>query len=363
MEISRKLSNVQICDAIIQLVTDRCTHCSIEIVAVQLNILPADLMARGPTLDEMIANAFIQFVERTFRDRVLEVTADEPSSKILRRHADWLYDKLETLESFYALLATHKISILTVNQHFERSPTMLITSMLLHLFEGFEARAPMPKKKATEKADALFAAVGHHVRQVRKASDFKVHAPRTAYLDEVCRRLLTDESIAKRESIPIEIERKYLLTAMPDLSGLDVECVWTIEQGYIPGDSITERVRRAAIGDRLKCTRTVKLGSGISRIEFEDEIDPQLFEQLWVATQGQRVTKERFVVSTRQGKWELDRFTDRQLVLLEIELSSEHESVHMPDAFKAVLVREVTEDKKFTNWALSRNNVALSAKS
>ena len=89
---------------------------------------------------------------------------------------------------------------------------------------------------------------------------------------------------------------------------------------------------------------------------FEDEIDDTLFAHLWPCTARQRVTKRRHVVSHEEHVWELDEFVDRDLVLLEIELGHEDEIVSMPDAFRAVLVREVTDDKNFTNWALSRMN-------
>lgn len=158
------------------------------------------------------------------------------------------------------------------------------------------------------------------------------------------------------EALTFEVERKYLLHRMPDLNALTVTAVWNIEQGYIPGTTITERVRRAQCNDLVKCTRTVKLGKGVKRIELEDEINEALFNQLWSCTSGQRVTKKRYIVSHEGLNWELDKFCDRDLVLLEIELAHENQTVLMPDAFRDVLSREVTDDKSFTNWALSRMN-------
>ena len=362
MDSSQNISGTQICDAMIALVTQRCREVSIERVATELGVPSKKVLDEMPSIDDILAKAFVLFVRRSFTGVALEVAGDEPPSKVLRGYADWLYGKLETLECFYTLLADHQIQVATLNQHFEHSPSMLITAMLTDFFEMLSAQTSIPSEDVRVTADSFYASVGHHARLSMRASDFRGHAPKTAYLNEVCQRLLRSRYAPKATSdaLPLEIERKYLLSAMPTLTGLDVKRAWTIEQGYIPGQSITERIRRAVSRDWVKCTRTVKLGAGVSRIEFEDEIDPELFEQLWGATQGQRVTKERFVVSTPSGTWELDRFTDRQLVLLEIELSSENEAVHMPDAFKAVLVHEVTDDKKFTNWALSRNNVASS---
>ncbi|MGB0646087.1 MAG: hypothetical protein ACPGQS_02870 [Bradymonadia bacterium] len=172
-----------------------------------------------------------------------------------------------------------------------------------------------------------------------------------------CSRDLSQRSLTNLDdTMTFEVERKYLLHRMPDLEHMAVTAVWEIEQGYIPGTSITERVRRAKRDGLVKCTRTVKLGKGVKRIELEDEIDETLFAQLWPSTESQRVTKRRYVVSQDGHEWELDEFVDRDLVLLEIELTHEDQIVSMPDAFRAVLSREVTDDKSFTNWALSRMN-------
>ena len=204
--------------------------------------------------------------------------------------------------------------------------------------------------------------VGYHAHLTAVLPDFDVSSPLDAYLDIVCAQVVrpteVDRTDCNRDDLPTEIERKYLLTSMPDLSSLHVEAVWEMEQGYIPGDSITERIRRATCGDTVKCTRTVKLGEGVTRFEFEDEIDSTLFSQLWPATKGYRVTKRRHVVFHGGAIWELDEFTDRPLVLLEIELENEQSKSVMPQPMLDVLVGEVTQDKSFTNWALSRKNVA-----
>lgn len=362
MDTTQQVLDTLIFEAAIAQINRSDAPVSMETVAAELCVSSQVVIKQMDSVEALLSRSFVHFLKQTFETITPEVGDDELLPQVLRSHAHWLHANLQTVERFQSRLIAHQISIASVNTRFKTSPGMLITSMLTQFFVALQKRGIMASTDALEVANTFFAAVGHHVRQGMNDPGFRTHTPVAAYLDGVCARLIDSASKpgVAIDALPLEIERKYLLGAMPDLSGLSVGHVWEIEQGYIPGASITERIRRAVSGSLVKCTRTVKLGSGVRRIEFEDEIEHGLFEKLWGATIGRRVTKERFVVSTHDGVWELDKFTDRNLVLLEIELSSEHEEVHMPEAFKAVLVREVTEDKKFTNWALSRNNGASS---
>lgn len=149
-----------------------------------------------------------------------------------------------------------------------------------------------------------------------------------------------------------EIERKYLLRALPQMP--DVRDVLEIEQGYIPGDTLVERLRRQRSRDgTVTCFRTVKAGSGLQRLELEDETDERTFEHLWQLTAGLRLRKRRYLVPVNGATWEVDEFTDRDLVLAEIELPTADTPVTLPDWLSAVLVREVTEEREYTNRSLA----------
>src|ERR1700712_869584 len=91
-----------------------------------------------------------------------------------------------------------------------------------------------------------------------------------------------------------EIERKYLLRVLPSRVA-DVAPV-EIDQGYVPGDKIRERIRRGNSLLGVKYYRTVKLGSGVERFEFEDETDSTFFAAVWPLTEGARVRKRRYKV-------------------------------------------------------------------
>ena len=152
---------------------------------------------------------------------------------------------------------------------------------------------------------------------------------------------------------PVEIERKYLLNALPKFPR--AAAVLAIDQGYLPGDKLVERLRRERHEDgTFRYYRTVKIGSGVSRIELEDATDRATFEHLWVLTQGRRLTKRRHLVHNGSDMWEIDEFTDRTLFLAELELTHANDRVTLPEWLKAVLVREVTDEREYSNRSLAR---------
>ncbi len=152
--------------------------------------------------------------------------------------------------------------------------------------------------------------------------------------------------------LPTEIERKWLLSALPPqvLTVSPAE----LQQGYLPGELLVERIRRDTRDGETRWMRTVKLGRGISRIEVEEETTAELGKALFALTPGRRVTKRRYAVADGDLTWEIDEFTDRALVLAELELPTEDTPVTIPGWLEAFVVREVTGDRAFTNWQLAR---------
>jgi CHAD domain-containing protein/CYTH domain-containing protein len=149
-----------------------------------------------------------------------------------------------------------------------------------------------------------------------------------------------------------EIERKYLLKRMPSLSGLTVE-VREIDQGWLPGERLAERLRRVRVDGKITFYRTIKLGSGISRFELEEETDERTFRKLWALTKGKRVRKLRYRVQDGAFTWEIDRFRDRRLVLAEVELPSEDTVAEPPIWLRRLIVRDVTGEPEYVNLNLA----------
>jgi CHAD domain-containing protein/CYTH domain-containing protein len=148
-----------------------------------------------------------------------------------------------------------------------------------------------------------------------------------------------------------EIERKYLLRSLPRMP--DGTVVLRIDQGYIPGERLVERLRRIRGPEGTRYYRTVKLGTGIRRTEVVEETDAPTFRALWRLTRGHRLRKRRYLAPDGDRKWEIDRFLDRSLVLAEIELPDENADVIVPRWLEPRIVREVTGEPEFLNVNLA----------
>ncbi len=154
----------------------------------------------------------------------------------------------------------------------------------------------------------------------------------------------------------VEIERKYLLRAVPPLA-LTFHAD-AIEQGYLPGTRIKERVRRRRGPHGVVCTRTFKAGKGVSRTEIEEEIEERFFEGLWALTTV-RLTKVRHTIPVGDRNWEVDVLDTIGVVLAEIELGHVDEPVTFPDWLAPYVVREVTHERGWTNAALAARGVPI----
>ncbi len=137
--------------------------------------------------------------------------------------------------------------------------------------------------------------------------------------------------IAHRASRGTEIEHKYLLRQLP-AAAANAPSV-EIEQGYVPGEKLIERIRCVRFADgKEKFYRTVKIGSGVERIELEEEADADLARAMWRLTEGRRLRKRRYSIRESDDLvWEVDEFLDRPLVLAEIELPTADTKFELPD--------------------------------
>jgi CHAD domain-containing protein/CYTH domain-containing protein len=158
--------------------------------------------------------------------------------------------------------------------------------------------------------------------------------------------------LARRPAAGLEIERKYLLSSLPPAVA-DTDAI-EMRQGYLPGRNLVERLRHVRVNGNERWIRTVKGGLGLTRLEVEEETSQTLFDQLWPLTQGRRLTKRRYPVRDGDAVWEIDDFTDRELVLAEIELPDADTEVVVPDWLAPHVVREVTGEREYANATLAK---------
>lgn len=156
----------------------------------------------------------------------------------------------------------------------------------------------------------------------------------------------------------LEIERKYLLDAVPELPADASAC--RLEQGYLPAPADAAgpwsggRLRRSTDADgRVVRTQTIKEGAGLVRRERERTLDEATFAALWPATAGRRLVKTRWTVPADGVAWEIDVFESIDLVLAEVELPDADHAPPVPAWLAPRIVREVTDDPAYTNAALA----------
>jgi CHAD domain-containing protein/CYTH domain-containing protein len=150
----------------------------------------------------------------------------------------------------------------------------------------------------------------------------------------------------------VEIERKYLLRKLPaEARGAPVV---EIDQGYLPGEVLVERLRRVKTPAGVQYVRTVKSGKGLVRTELEESCTYATFKAMWPLTKGKRLRKRRYRLADAGHVWEIDEFLDRRLVLAEVELTSARDEVVLPDWLARCTVREVTAEPEYLNHTLSR---------
>ena len=174
---------------------------------------------------------------------------------------------------------------------------------------------------------------------------------------EACDMVIT--SGAPQPEPPLEIERKWLIR-MPDAALLaeKAERVIEMEQVYLTGGApgVSMRVRKSVCNGETVYHRNEKQRlSDRVRIEREAEIDAQHYNILlgFADPKLRKIEKTRYCVPLGELTAEIDVFpfwTDR--AFCEVELPDEHTPVTLPRWLD--VIREVTDDKRYTNLALAR---------
>lgn len=147
---------------------------------------------------------------------------------------------------------------------------------------------------------------------------------------------------------PLEIERKFLVAAVPQ--GLELGQGTAIRQGYLAIAEDSE-VRLRDSGGRYFLA--VKIGRGLVRREHQVELEEAQFEVLWPATEGRRLCKLRHRLEVAGSEAVVDVFEGDLggLIVAEVEFESEAAAARFvaPDWFSA----EVTDDPRYANRELA----------
>lgn len=149
----------------------------------------------------------------------------------------------------------------------------------------------------------------------------------------------------------VEIERKFLVVSnvFKQKAFEKVE----IKQGFLNTDP--ERTVRVRIRDE-EAFLTVKGKSsrdGLSRFEWEKEINKREAENLLEICEPGKIEKTRYLVASGKFTFEVDEFhgENEGLCIAEVELETKNDTFFKPDW----LGKEVTGEVKYYNSQISKN--------
>jgi adenylate cyclase len=153
--------------------------------------------------------------------------------------------------------------------------------------------------------------------------------------------------------VATEIERKFIVTALPSSGDLGVGV--PLRQGYLAEEGDVEvRIRLTAV----EATITVKAGTGLARTEVEAPVSVEQAEQLWPHTVGRRLDKTRHRVTLDPATGlvaEVDVYAGALtgLWVVEVEFASQAAAASFdPPAWFG---RELTGERGWSNAALARH--------
>lgn len=143
----------------------------------------------------------------------------------------------------------------------------------------------------------------------------------------------------------MEIERKFTIKTLPDLSLYKYKC---LEQGYLNTNPVV-RVRK----EDDEYYMTYKGKGFLEREEYNLPLNKEAYEHLVKKADGRIIKKKRYLIPYLKYTIELDVFEGdlEGLIFAEVEFESKEEalSFESPDWF----AEDVTSDKKYSNSHLA----------
>jgi len=145
----------------------------------------------------------------------------------------------------------------------------------------------------------------------------------------------------------VEIERKFLVNAEKlnnIINKADIGSLY-IRQGYILNSK--EKVVRVRVADNNGYITIKGSNVGMTRPEFEYEINVAEAEQMLDTMCDSYIDKIRHLIKINDDTWEVDVFMgdNRGLIVAELEVPTEDYKFDIPDWIEL----EVTDDAKYYN--------------
>nr|QBM02787.1 hypothetical protein [uncultured archaeon] len=162
--------------------------------------------------------------------------------------------------------------------------------------------------------------------------------------------------MAPKNKVNLEIERRFLLKNVPTFGKKRNFEIFDIFQFYFDVKGKRTRFRRLTDiknKDTYFSTKKKFISKGTYE-EIEIEIPEKTFWKRFRETKNRKgINKTRFVYKYKGLKFEIDRFKNMHLVVMEIELKNINQKINFPDFIKEEIILEVTELRELGNYSLS----------
>ena len=174
------------------------------------------------------------------------------------------------------------------------------------------------------------------------------------------KRLVQEICAVLGEPIPTEIERKFLIK-MPNIEMLEklsnCESLNIVQTYLLSKPNEETRVRqRGKNGSYIYTLTTKKTLSDNERFEFERRITQREYLEFLnhADTTLHQIRKTRFCLVENNKYFEIDIYPfAKNTAICEVELLDKNEEFIIPSYIQ--VVKEVTNDKNFSNYSLSKN--------
>ncbi len=175
-------------------------------------------------------------------------------------------------------------------------------------------------------------------------------------------KLMREIYLALEVPAPLEIERKYLITK-PDINTLSKYVPITaidIVQTYLkPVENVERRIRQRGMNGNFSYYYTEKREiDSLKRVEVEEKITEKDYIRYLaeVDTSLSPIVKKRICFVYNSQYFELDLFEfSKDLALMELELTSENDTVKLPDFVE--VKKEVTGEKNYHNYNIAKTQM------
>lgn len=150
----------------------------------------------------------------------------------------------------------------------------------------------------------------------------------------------------------IEIERRYILSGLPDEN---IKYIFEIVQYYLNSpDKDIHRIRSSKENSITKYYETFKSKiDEMSCEEIETEIDEKKFNELKLKA-NKVISKKRYVYYYKNLKFEVDDF-ENGLIICEVEIPNRDFEFSIPEGILENIVEEITGDYKYSNYKLAED--------